>query len=140
MRMNYFTLYVVARYTMGSHINDIYDCSLREDVSARQEQLMGLRVFSLTLINAPEPCATILCFSPVGKHPTLLLFQSFLKAISHSTPSYTELISPTSLPWHFQPSILPGKSRSRSSSLTPWNSNLIAWTLMSQRHENLFFL
>ena len=79
--MNYFTLHVVARYTMGSHINDIYDCSLREDVSARQELLMGLRVFSLTLINAPEPCATILCFSPVGRHPTLLLFQSFLKAI-----------------------------------------------------------
>ena len=138
-RMNYFTFYVVAWYIMGFHINGIYDCSLQEDCSACQEQSLGLRVFSLTLKDAPEPNTTILCFSSVGKYPTLLLFQSFLKAISRSTPSYTELIFPTSLSLHFQPSILPEKPRSRSSSLTPWNSNLIAWTLMLQRHENQFF-
>ena len=124
---------------MGSHINDIYDYSLQEDVSACQEQLLGLRVFSLTLKGAPEPYTTILCFSPVRKYPTLLLFQSFLKVISRGTPSYTELIFPTSLSLHFQPSIQPEIPRSRSSSLTAWNSNLIAWTLMSQRHENHFF-
>ena len=54
--------------------NDIYDCSLPEDVSACQEQLLGLRVFSLTLKDASEPYTTILCFSPVGKYPTPLLF------------------------------------------------------------------